>query len=312
MDLRQLDAAMVTAALSPARAVTAITEALRAGLDPATDIPRSAAHTSRGHFLLMPSESTRFAGVKVATVAPGNPADGLPRIHASYLLFDAHTLAPRAILDGTAVTNLRTPAVSVAAALPFLRGFTQPLQVLVFGAGPQAVAHVNTIAAVVDRPLAQVSFVVRNPSGVAEDARRRGDVLAAGSGAARQALTSAHVVVCATTAREPLFDSRDVLPGTVVLAVGSHEPDAREVEGALLARSLVIVEDVAAALREAGDIVLARDEGTFDPSEMVPMKDVVDGSLGASAGAPIVVKTVGMSWEDLVIAEAAYDAVCGD
>lgn len=311
-DLRQLDSAAVAAALSPARAVDAITGALRSGLDPGADTPRSTAHTRHGHFLLMPSESARFAGVKIATVSPDNPASGLPRIHASYLLFDARTLVPKAILDGVAVTNLRTPAVAVAAALPFLRRFAEPLRVVVFGAGPQAVAHVNTLADVLDRPFERVTFVVRNPRGVAADARQSGNVLMAGAAEMREAVATAHVVVCATTARIPLFDSAYIAEGTVVLVVGSHEPDAREVDGALLARSLVIVEDVATALREAGDIVLARDEGTFDPSGLVPMADVVNAAAVPSDERPIVVKTVGMSWEDLVIAEAAYDAVVGD
>lgn len=310
--LRQVDAAEIAAALSPAKAVAAITDALRAGLDPATDIPRSTAHTSRGHFLLMPSETARFAGVKVASVSPDNPALGLPRIHGSYLLFDAATLSPQALLDGIAVTTLRTPAVSTAAVLPFLRGFDGALRVVVFGAGPQAIGHVDTIASVLDRPLENVTFVVRNPDGVAENARARGAVLASSVPEVRQAISAAHVVVCATTARTPLFDSVDIAPRTVVMVVGSHEPDAREVDGALLARSFVIVEDVATALREAGDIILARDEGSLDPNDLVPMRDVVSGAATPPDGAPIVVKTVGMSWEDLVIAEAAYDAVTGD
>lgn len=87
-----LDADAVIGAVPPAEAVEAIASALEAGFDPATDTPRSAAHTSRGHFLLMPSEAGAHAGVKVATVAPRNPAAGLPRIQASYLLFDAETL----------------------------------------------------------------------------------------------------------------------------------------------------------------------------------------------------------------------------
>jgi ornithine cyclodeaminase/alanine dehydrogenase-like protein (mu-crystallin family) len=72
-----IDAPAVAAALSPADAVAAVTAALtdpRTAFDPATDLPRRTAHTDHGHFLLMPSEVGGFAGVKVATVAPENPA----------------------------------------------------------------------------------------------------------------------------------------------------------------------------------------------------------------------------------------------
>ena len=141
--MRFVDAATV-AALGPLAAVTAIGDALRAGLDPTVDPPRSTVGLAHGQFLLMPSQSAAAAGVKVVTVAPDNPGRGLPRIQAAYLLFKADTLALRAVLDGTALTTLRTPAVSVAAVLPTLPD--RPLHVVVVGAGPQAVGHVRPLA----------------------------------------------------------------------------------------------------------------------------------------------------------------------
>jgi ornithine cyclodeaminase len=54
-----------------------------------------------------------------------------------------------------------------------------------------------------------------------------------------------------------VFDSGLLRDDVVVVAVGSHEPDARELDGRLLGRASVVVEDVATALREAGDVVLA-------------------------------------------------------
>ena len=108
--MRYLDADAVTA-LGPAAAVQAVVDALRGGLDPVGDPPRSAVGLVHGHFLLMPSETPAATGVKVATVAPGNPERGLPRIQAAYLLFDRETLTLQAVLDGSALTTLRTPAV---------------------------------------------------------------------------------------------------------------------------------------------------------------------------------------------------------
>ena len=291
--MRSLDADAV-AALGPAGAVRAVTDALRGGLDPAADPPRAAVGLSHGQFLLMPSESPGAAGVKVVTVAPGNPDRGLPRIQAAYLLFDRETLTLRAVLDGTALTTLRTPAVSVAAALPRLPD--RPLQVAVVGAGPQATGHVATLAAV--RPLAGVTHVVRDPSRTPLDAVRLG------STEAGEALRTADVVVCATSARSPLFDSALLRDDVVVVAVGSHEPDARELDAALLGRATVVVEDVATALREAGDVVLAIAEGTLTAADLVPVRDVVTGTRTLATDRPVVVKTVGMSWQDLVVAEA--------
>ncbi|MGY1672463.1 ornithine cyclodeaminase family protein [Geodermatophilus sp. SYSU D00710] len=291
--MRVLDADDV-AALGPAAAVRAVTEALRGGLDPAADPARLPVGLARGQFLLMPSEAAGAAGVKVATVAPGNPARGLPRVQAAYLLFDAETLALRAVLDGTALTTLRTPAVSVAAALPRLPD--RPLRVAVVGAGPQATGHVATLAAV--RPLDAVTYLVRDPS------RTPLDAVALGTPRAEQQLRSADVVVCATSARSPLFDSALLRDDAAVVAVGSHEPDARELDAALLGRATVVVEDVATALREAGDVVLAIAEGALTPADLVPLRDVVTGAVAVPADRPLVVKTVGMSWQDLVVATA--------
>ncbi|SDN31632.1 ornithine cyclodeaminase [Geodermatophilus siccatus] len=291
--MRFLDAAAV-AALGPTGAVRAITDALRGGLDPATDTPRSAVGLAHGQFLLMPSEAPAAAGVKVVTVAPGNPARGLPRIQAVYLLFDGETLALRAVLDGTALTTLRTPAVSVAAVLPALPD--RPLRVAVVGAGPQATGHVATLAAV--RPLARATHLVRDPSRTPLDAVRLG------SADADEALRAADVVVCATSARSPLFDSSLLRDDAVVVAVGSHEPDARELDAPLLGRATVVVEDVATALREAGDVVLAIAEGTLAAADLVPVRDLVTGAVPPPADRPLVFKSVGMSWQDLVVAAA--------
>ena len=302
--MRFLDADAV-AALGPAGAVEAIIDALRRGLDPADDPPRLPVDLTSGQFLLMPSESPSAAGVKIATVAPGNPARGLPRIQAAYLLFDPRTLALRAVLDGTALTTLRTPAVSVAAVLPSLAH--RPLRVAVVGAGPQAVGHVATLAAV--RPLVAATYVVRDPSRTSLAAVRLG------SAESDETLRTADVVVCATSARSPLFDSAPLRDDAVVIAVGSHEPGARELDAALLDRSTVVVEDVATALREAGDVVLAIAEKVLDAADLVPMRDVVTGAVPPPADRPLVFKSVGMSWQDLVVADAVLarlDRVSGE
>jgi ornithine cyclodeaminase len=282
---RYLDAAAVHAACGPAAAVAAITAAL-SRLDPAADPPRHAVPLRAGQFLLMPSSaSVTHAGIKVAAVAPGNPARGLPRVQATYLLFEAASLRLVAVLDGTALTTLRTPAVSVAAVLPRLRSPAQPLRVAVFGAGPQAHAHVAALRAVL--PVAGVTMLPRPPGD-------RGTA----------ALRAADVVVCATSARAPLFDAALIRDTAVVIAVGSHEPDAREVPAALCARATVVVEDAATALREAGDVILAVGEGALRPDDLVPMRDVVTGRVHPPADRPLLFKSVGMAWQDLVVAEA--------
>ncbi len=291
--MKYLDAAAVTA-LGHRAAVQAVLDALRDGLDPADDVARAPVALHSGQFLLMPSQTPDAAGIKVVTVAPDNPRRGLPRIQGVYLLFDQDTLTLQAVIDGAALTAVRTPAVSVACLLGRLP--ESPLDVVVIGAGPQAVGHVATLGAV--RPLGCVTYLVREP------ARAPVDAIRIDSDRALDKLGTAQVVVCATSARTPLFDSRILRSDCVVVAIGSHEPDARELDTVLLARATVVVEDVATALREAGDVVMAIAEKALSPGDLVCMRDVVTDAVAVPDDRPMVVKTVGMSWQDLVIARA--------
>ena len=296
--------------LRPAQATAAILDALVTGLDPAADSARGIVSLTEGQFLIMPAEGAGYAGVKVATVAPDNPRRGLPRIQALYLIFDAQTLTPEAVLDGTALTTLRTPAVSVAAILPVLTQRSTPLRLAVFGAGQQGVGHVSTIREVMEgrREVDHVTYIVRNPHRVDLPPSAEGEVVPSGSPAATAAVAAADVIVCATSASEPLFDSSLIRPDAIVVAVGSHEPHVREVDAALCGRAQVVVEDLTTALRESGDVIMAIDEGALKVADLIPMKDVANGVTHLDPSRPVLFKSSGMSWEDLVIARAVVQA----
>lgn len=281
-------------ALGFPRAVEALRAALAGGLDPESEPARSRVALGGGEVLIMPSGDDRIAGVKLVGIAPGNPARGLPRIHGTYVLFDAPTLAPRAVLDGAALTSLRTPAVSALGvdlvAPPGAR------KLVVFGTGPQALGHVEALRAV--RPIDSVRVVGRSHE---RTARFVGQVARA-EAADADAVADADIVACCTTAREPLFDGRRLKPGAVVVAVGSHEPEAREVDTETVRRCGALVESRAVAVREAGDIIQAG----LDETELVTFADLVRGTTPAR---PRLIKTVGMGWEDLVIAAAVVQAL---
>ncbi len=287
-----------------AAAVDALEAALADGLDPAADPARISVPLDHGEFLLMPSQGPGVAGVKVLTVAPGNPERDLPRIQAVYLLCDAETLTPRALLDGSALTTLRTPALSAVAARHLAP--SGPARVVVFGSGPQAWGHVHALAAV--RELADVVITGRSAARAEELAERlRTEGVAARAGST-SAVAEATIIVCATTASEPVFDGALVGDDAFVVAVGSHERDRREVDGELVGRSQVVVEDVATALHEAGDVVMAIEEGHMDAAGLVPLAEMVRGAASVDRTRPRVFKSVGMGWEDLVVAAACVTA----
>ncbi len=310
-----LDAGTVSALLRPREAVRAVENALRAGLDPSATPPRSAVPTAHGELLLMPAAGADAVGVKVVSVAPGNARRGLPRIQGVYVLFDAATLTPRAVLDGAALTTVRTPAVSVAAVRIALGHPQRPLQVVVFGAGPQGVGHLRTLADTMapssgSKPVLEATVVVRDvaravlPALDGVSAR----LVDAGSEAVLAALAVADVVVCSTTARQPLFPADAVADTAVVVAVGAHELEAWEVEPALAARAQVVVEDRATALREAGVIRAAVEAGHLSAKDVVPMRDLVTGVVEVPSDRPLLFVSVGMAWEDLVVARRVHEA----
>lgn len=260
---------------------------------------RTAVPVSGGELLVMPATTARSAGVKVAGVAPGNPAVGLPRIQAVYVLFDATTLTPQALIDGTALTTLRTPAQSAFAARELAIPGAERL--VVFGTGPQAWGHIHALAAV--RPIRAVVVVGRAPEHVDALVERLADEGVEARAGDPGAVREADLVVCATTARTAVFDGRLLADHACVIAVGSHEPEARELDDAVFERaSQVVVEDRPTAVREAGDVIQAIASGALAEDRLIELADV------RRAAGISVFKSVGMGWQDLAVAEAAYDA----
>jgi len=313
MTARFITAEEITDSFSFLSAVNAIEEALLGGLDPAGDLPRSILPIEKGELLLMPSTSVEGSGIKVLTIAPNNPALNEPRIQGIYLLFDKENLAISSILDGAALTTYRTPAISFAAVRKGLELSRGEISVVVFGSGPQAISHIQTLAAL-DVKVTSVVFVVRDIEKAQKripDVAQMGltsdcaiQILGAESHEVNQHLQQADLVIAATTARTPLFDSTHLKQSVIVIAVGSHEPDIREIDSKLIARAQVVVETRASALREAGDVIMAIGDGSISAQSLHELADVVCGRTTLNREQPIFFKSSGMSWEDLVIARA--------
>jgi len=296
--------------VSMSDAIEAVESALKNGYDPAGDPQRGIVETSRGQLLLMPAEYGAALGVKISSVAPKNPEIGLPRIQAIYLLMDSATMTPIALFEGTALTSLRTPAVSAAAAKQLAR--PDASHMVVFGAGPQARSHIEAMSAI--RPIASVTIVASvqpKADAIVSYATSLGleahSVLTVNATEIDDAIARADLIVCATSSRAPVFNGRKVKDGACVVAIGSHEPGAREVEGHLVGRSLVVVEDRATALREAGDVIIAIAEGFLEARSLVSLADLInDPTAHIDPTRPSLFKSSGMAWEDLIVAERVF------
>src|ERR671918_460340 len=194
---------------------------------------RTVVAVAAGELLLMPAAGSAGVGVKLVTLAPDNRGRGLPFVQAAYVLFDPDTLSPRAVLDGTALTNLRTAAVSGVATRHLAGPGASGL--VIFGAGATATAHLDAMVAV--RPIRSLGVVSRS-RGPAEALAARGrdrGLEAAVAGA--EAVAEADVVCTCTTSERPVFDGGLLAPGAHVNAIGAYRPDMRELDDVECQRS---------------------------------------------------------------------------
>lgn len=272
-----IDGRQVREAVSVAVAADALEACLHGGLDPEAEPQRDTLDVGPGHLLVMPAAVGPHATVKLVTVG------GDPRIQGLAIVFDADTLAPVATIDAVALTELRTPAVSLVAARRMVRGPVD--RVVIFGRGPQGVAHAAALREEFD-PSALTLLHSSTPATKVATAVEEADL-----------------ICCATTAREPLFDGDLVSDSAIVIAVGSHEPTVRELDASLVSRAAVVVESRRSAQREAGDLLMAG----ISRERLMTLAELLAGK-NLPADRPRLFKSTGMSWEDTVIASSILRA----
>jgi ornithine cyclodeaminase/alanine dehydrogenase-like protein (mu-crystallin family) len=299
--MRNLDPDEVRASVTYAEAIDALAGAFGTG-DPSATPLRSSVETASGAILLMPAAGPDAAGVKLVTLTPGNAARGLPLINALYVLFDGATQAPVAVLDGAALTALRTSAVSALATRSLAR--PDAARLVVFGAGVQASAHVDAMRAVL--PIEHVTVVGRDPEAAAALVERiRADGLEASVGDAGS-VTDADVVCTCTTSTTPLFDGATLPPGCHVNAIGAYRPDDREVDTTTVRRARVVVETREVAAEEAGDLLIPIAEGAIGWDHVeADLAELVRGrEVRRSRDDVTLFVSVGLAFEDLAVATA--------
>jgi ornithine cyclodeaminase/alanine dehydrogenase-like protein (mu-crystallin family) len=240
--------------------------------------------------------------VKLVTLTPSNPAAGLPLIGAAYVMFDEATQMPEAVIDGTELTAIRTAAVSGLATRWLAR--EDATRVVVFGAGVQARVHIRAMRAV--RDISDVAIVSRTEERAASLAGETGARVGEPAD-----VRSADIVCTCTTSPTPVVAGADLSAGVHVNAVGAYTTSTRELDTEAIARARVVVEHREPARAEVGELTLAIAEGAIGPDHVVAdLSELVRGAVVRTSPEDITVfKSVGMAFEDLVVARAALEAV---
>jgi len=309
--MKHYDAAAVAAALDDA----ALIEALRTAFQRETLAPPRQHHVlDQAHtqtLLMMPAwDGIDAIGVKLVTVFADNPARGLAAVNALYVLFDAHTGAVRATLDGTELTLRRTAAASALASQLLSRPDSQRLLMVGTGAlAPHLIrAHCRVrpirSVAIWGRNAAHAQRLVRQLQGLAPELHAVVDL--------REAVAQADIISCATLAQEPLIRGEWLVPGQHVDLVGAFNERMREADDAVLARAQVFVDTHDGARADAGEVIHALASGAISPAQL--LADLHELSRGRHPGRRdatqiTLFKSVGHALEDLAAAQLVLKQV---
>ncbi len=304
MTIRILSASDVRAALPMSKAIEAMRHAygqLSAGK--AIAPPRQHITSDKGVTLIMPAylpENSEF-GIKVVSVYDENPNNNLARITATVLVLDPETGLPKAFMDGTSITAIRTGAGGGVAADLLARQNAKTVGL--FGAGVQARAQLQAVMTV--RDIERVNLISRTQSAadqIASEISNWQDApIVKIASTPKEVVENADIVICATTSATPLFDGNDLNEGTHITAVGTFVPEKREVDTTTIRRAnRIVVDSREACLEEAGDLII--------PNAAVDAEigEIVNGDkIGRQSDDEITFfKSVGVAVQDAVAAAA--------
>ncbi len=307
----------VLEALSPADCERAMAAALEAHARGQAYLPlRSvmAPPDAAGFLGLMPAwragggSGAAVFGLKAVCIIPANPARGLDAHQGIVVLFDGDTGVPRAILDGSAVTEVRTAAVSSVATRVLAREDASVLAII--GAGVQARAHLAALGAV--RAFDSVRIYAPTEGHarrLAEDAMRSGGPQPLVAASAEEAIRGADVVVLATSSRTPVLERDWLAPGVHVNAVGASTPAARELDVATVADSALFCDSRESLRNEAREFMLALEDGAIAGEEHI-RAELGEVLAGVRPGRTderelTLFRSLGLAVEDLAAAEQA-------
>jgi alanine dehydrogenase len=313
--LRVLGRAEVERALDPDALVEALAGAFaelsagRASMPPrvGVEVP------GRGSVLLMGAHRHGAAtlGAKLVSLFPTNPPGGPPAHQAAIVVFAAQTGTPVALMDGDAITALRTAAASRLSARLLARDDARTLAIV--GTGVQAQAHARAL--VRERRWGEVRIAGRRPAAAAALAQRLGDLgapVVAGA-SIRDAVRGAGLVCLATAATEPVVERGWLAEGAHVVSVG-FSAAGREVAPEIVRDALVVVESresaLAAAPAGSTDLLWAIRDGVVGPDHVhAELGELVTGARpGRTSDAQLTLyKSVGVGVEDDVAAALALE-----
>lgn len=243
-------------------------------------------------------------GMKILCVVPSNPARGLDGHQGAVIVQDGQTGELRAVINASAITAIRTAAVSAVATRALARDDARTLAII--GTGTQARRHLESIPLV--RPVEAVTVAGRTPEkaqAFVDEVARSVPFEVRAAKDAEEAVRSADIVVTATTSREPVLRGSWLAPGMHVNAIGASQPSNRELDSDAVAVSSLFADRAESIQNEAGEFRLALDEGRIraDHLQAELAEVLIDGHPGRTSPEEITLfRSLGLAVEDLAAA----------
>jgi ornithine cyclodeaminase/alanine dehydrogenase len=266
----------------------------------------------KGSVLFMPAhiKSMGALGIKVVSVYADNPSKyNLPTILGVVLLNDPKTGELLAIMDGTYLTAMRTGAASGVATKYLARKDSR--QVGIIGTGVQGRTQIAAVCTV--RSVEKVKAYDIAPArckSFCEEVTKQFRIPAVPVSSAQEVAEGSDIVITASTSKTPILNGEWLGEGTHVNAIGSHTPDARELDSNAIKRAKIIVDSRDAALKEAGDIMIPISEGLITPEHIfAELGEVITGKkVGRQNDVEITLfKSQGLAIQDVSTAKKIYD-----
>jgi ornithine cyclodeaminase/alanine dehydrogenase-like protein (mu-crystallin family) len=310
-----LSHADVHAALAPAECELAMAEVLAARARGEAYMPlRSVMRPpgASGFMGLMPAYAASAStggpgsfGLKAICLIPSNPKRGLDTHQGTVTLFDGETGVPTAILNASAVTEIRTAAVTAVATRELSRKDSRVLAIL--GAGVQAGAHLRALHGVREWQQIRVYAPTAEHAQALATAEPALAAILTVAPTAGQAVAGADVVVTVTSSRQPVLEHEWLAPGGHVNAVGASSPNALELEVQTVAAAALFCDSRESLRNEAAEFMLALEQGAIAGEEHVraELGEVLAGLHPGrtDAGELTLFRSLGIGVEDLAAAE---------
>lgn len=267
--------------------------------------------SARGLLGLMPAYRTgeRGAfGLKSICVFPDNPSQGKDAHQGSVTLFSRETGELLALMNASAITAIRTAAVSAVATRLLARPDAQQLGII--GAGVQARTHLAALACV--RPIKNARIAARNldhAQQLVSEMRQDFSFPLEAVETNEEAVRGADLIVTATSSLEPVIKKEWISPGAHINAIGTHSPHSREIDSGTMGVARIFVDRRESAVNESGDYLLAAKEGVIGPESI--LAEIGELLIGAKSGRSseteiTLFKSLGLAIEDVACAEYLF------